>query len=465
MKRRLWIVFAAAVAAVLFLIVGLLILPSEKNQYAPGQPMNVISNPMQVYEDAVCNAASASDYSLTATRSKLTISGQNLYKEQSNIRTDVSGWGTESLQAFHEETITYGQQITQYTETFTDGNVYVRIGDGLFRSEISADDYAKRLLPQQIIDPQLYTSVVGFASNEETRIIFEQSLAPEAWAIPENTQFIDGKAVVRIDAEGKLIESLYTATYKASGATVHIAVSTQGQQAAAPVIPEDISQAVYLDHPDSLKLLEQASGYLIQASNIHATYRERIYCQAFGDQRTQESIIEITSLPTWSARVNTEVISTNTGHVGEISKHTHNEQFTDGKYSLSIDGREPESNDTIDHTAMEKYCQNLLLSAIILPEHITAAHRTEQDSTVRIQYSASEAFARSIAANCCQTLYEKPELLDQLTENYQTSTVECYLDVDPATGVPTGAGILYEGIYTIDAIPYQLQFQADQTFE
>ncbi len=463
MKRRIWVVSAAAITAALLMIISLLILPQESEPGDTPGTLSVIPDALQVFESAV-SSLDTTQYSLTASRTKQTVTQQNIYTEKSQICTSISGWGTDALRAVQEETIDYGIQTTRYCEYFTDGAAYVGVDGCLFRCEMNADAFSMRLIPQLIIDAALYESVTGFDSGEEKRIIFEHPTAPENWALPVDAEFLGGKAVARISTEGVLLQCLYIATYKISDTTIHITLNTQSAPLAEPVIPEDISKAANTDHPDILRLLEQSSGYLQQTSNISSIYRESIYCQAFGDQRTKESKISLSPSPDWSATVDTEVVSTNTSRIGEIARHTHNERFSDGQYSLSIDGGEPKPDSSIDRTAMNEYCQNLLLGSIILPKYIASTEYSEQDQLIKIRFSAREEFARAIAASCCQTLYEKPELLDQLTQSYQTNIMECYLDVDIPTGLPTGAGILYAGTYTMDGIPYQLQFQADQTY-
>jgi len=464
MKRRIWVVFAAALTAALLLIISLLILPQTANHNKNFKTLSIVADPLQVYNNAI-SSLDASQYSLTASRTKQTVTSRNIYTEKSRINENVSGWNTDELRAEWDETIDYGMQTTRYCEYFIDNAAYVSVDENLFRCEITADNFSARLIPQLLIDTALYRSVIGFDSTNEIRIIFEQPTAPENWAVPAGAEFVSSRAVARISAQGTLLQCIYSATYKLSGATIHITLNTQNAPPASPAIPEDLSAAIAVDHPDIPRLLEQSSGYLLQASNISSVYRESIYCQAFGDQRTKETRITLSTFPNWSAMVDTEVVSANTSRIGEIARHTHDERFSNGEYSLSIDGAEAKPDSSIERKAMEEYCQNMLLGSIILPQYIVSAEYSPQDHNVKIRFSASEEFARAVAANCCQTLYEKPELLDELTQGYQTNTMECYLDIDMHTGLPACAGILYAGTYTMDGIPYQLEFQADQSFE
>lgn len=464
MKRRIWVVSAAAIATTLLLIVSLLILPQSAEHKATNKTLSIMTDPLQEYTNAV-SSLDTTRYGLMVNRTKQTVTQKNIYTETSQLNVSVSGWGTDELCAASEEAIDYGTQTTRYCEYFTEGAAYMSVDENLFLCNISADTFSARLIPQFIIDTSLYQSVTGFDSDGEKRVIFEQPTGPEIWAIPAGAEFLGSRAVARISAEGTLLQSAYSATYSLAGAKIHITAVSQNVPHTAPVVPENLSSATVIDHPDIPRLLEQSSGYLLQADDISSVYTESIYCQAFGDQRTKESIISLSPTPDWSAAVDTEVVSTNTGHIGEIARHTHVERFSNGEYSLSIDGAEAKPDSSIDRTAMEKYCQNLLLSSIIMPQYIVSTEYTVQDNLTKIRFIASEEFAKAIATSSCQTLYEKPELLDHLTQSYKTATMECYLDVDTSTGLPTGAGILYAGIYTIDGIPYQLKFQAGQSFQ
>ena len=56
-------------------------------------------------------------------------------------------------------------------------------------------------------------------------------------------------------------------------------------------------------------------------------------------------------------------------------------------------------------------------------------------------------------------------MLDELAASNTTDVMECYLELDKNSGLPVASGIRYSGTYTIEDVPYQLRFDADQNYD
>ena len=67
-------------------------------------------------------------------------------------------------------------------------------------------------------------------------------------------------------------------------------------------------------------------------------------------------------------------------------------------------------------------------------------------------------------ANACKTLYDNPDILSEQTESYSVDISVGYLRIDKDTGLPIASGFRYLGTYTIDSLPYRLEFRADQQY-
>ncbi len=464
MKRRIAVISAFTIAVSLLILIGIFILPEPSAIISDRNKLSIIADATQVYQDAVSRISSTEPIGLSVSWTKQTITKQNVFTERRSITQSVDGYGTDAMCAATSETLSIGQQDTHITEIFSNDVAYIRIGDSTFSSDITASEYSRRIIPQIIINADLYRSVTGFDSESLRLIHFAQPTDSEPWATEEGAEFLGAKAAACITKDGNLLRCTYSATYQKDDVFIHITVLAEQADAAPIQLPRNTNDYVKISYLDGPRQLERASGLLLQSGNIQSTYNERIYCQAFGDERTKNATLQITSASQWSAQVDTQVVSVNSGHVGDTSRHTHNERFADGKYTLSIDNGAPEDNSSIDEDAMKKYCKNILVSTIMMPRYITGAELMHDDGNARITFSANDAFVQQIRTNCCQTLYEKPELLDELAEDHSIDAMECYLDLDLNTGIPTAAGILYNGAYTIDELPYHLQFQADQTF-
>ena len=140
MKRRIWVVSAAAIATTLLLIVSLLILPQSAEHKATNKTLSIMADPLQEYMNAV-SSLDTTRYGLMVNRTKQTVTQKNIYTETSQLNVSVSGWGTDELCAASEEAIDYGTQTTRYCEYFTEGAAYMSVDENLFLCNISADTF------------------------------------------------------------------------------------------------------------------------------------------------------------------------------------------------------------------------------------------------------------------------------------------------------------------------------------
>jgi hypothetical protein len=212
-------------------------------------------------------------------------------------------------------------------------------------------------------------------------------------------------------------------------------------------------------------MLERATGYLLQTNNISAHYTDNIYFQAFGDSRTQDITLYMANHENLSALVKTLTKLKNDSRVGQDTQLSKIELFADNRYLVSTDDNKPIESSNITAYDMRQYCQNRLVSTVMLPKHITGAQIISSEKSVRIQYSASEEFANLISSNACQSLYQQPELLNDLAQSCTTDTLQCYLELDKITGLPIASGISYSGTHNVAGTAYSLSYKADQIYD
>ena len=107
------------------------------------------------------------------------------------------------------------------------------------------------------------------------------------------------------------------------------------------------------------------------------------------------------------------------------------------------------------------YCQDYLVKNVILPEYISTVTVTAQADTYTLEITASEALAKVICQNVCKTLYDDPELLNNLATSYKTQKITCYYIFDKYSELPTAAGLDYAGEHTIEGFAYTLSYLAE----
>lgn len=461
MKRRFFVVGFACLLAVTIGIIGSLILGNSYD----AKYLSVINNPEQIYADAISKTNSQSA-SLSVKKIQQTVVDGALFTEQSQQEMLYQSYGSDQLVASTTQTLSIGDHTTNIAEVYSDGMVYVTIDGSKFMGQTTTEEYTTRLVPAVMLDTSLYGSIQGFDNGHAYLILFRQPKRVENWAIKTDAKFIDSAGAALISHDGSILRSVYTATYTRGGNTIHLSVSAAPTESEIALeVPADKPSYAPIAYWDSPRMLELATGYLLQSRTVSAFYDERIYCQAFGDERTRKVSLYTADTEGLIAKVDTQTQLLNTGRIGDVTHHLHEELFIDGKYTIQADGGAVTENDQIDPKAMQAYCDNQLISTIMLPQNILNATCTDTGSTLRIEFAANEAFAQLISVNACQTLYQKPELLNELAEESSTDALISYLELDKYTGLPLASGIEYVGSYQIEGLPYELVFRAVQNYE
>ena len=466
MKKRLQVISVVLSAVIVLFFTGYLIMSSAGNTDGRNETFPAISDAESKYVDAASVINAAEDLELTISKNQRTTIGSETFLEMSQQNLSYSNFNTEYMCASLEETFFIDDHCIAVSEIFSDNIGYATIEGSHFSSQMRAEEYQSRFAPAVLLDPALYSSITGIDNGETYVITFGQPSGAEHWALEDSSEFVEADGTAFVSYDGRLIKSIYAITYTRANATVQLTITVEARPSSVNIgPPENASEYTPIAYLDGPRMLERACGYLLQADSVYAAYNDRAYFQAFGDERTQNITVQTDMVGTWSARVDTRIALTNTSRVGEVSQHTQTELFLDNNYSISTNGAEPVSNADISLETMRTYCQDLLVGTIMLPQYITGVETSESDNTWIVTFSASEAFAQIIVSDTCETLYGKPMLLAELAEGYTTDTLKCYLELDKSTGLPVGSGVSYSGTYTVEGLPYQLLFQADQSYD
>lgn len=454
MNRRLLMLTAIAAVAVIMLCVGCLMLP-------PKQQAKQIKNPLQVYQAATESLKSADNIILNISKIRQTTLNGSSLTEHSNQKISINN--DETLKV--EETSTIGSHDVSITEYFSDGTAYAQVQDGYFSCVTSLEDYNKRLTPPVLIDAGLYQNITGIDNGEFYVISFSKPSIPEIWCAKAASGFLDASGAAHVSYDGTLMQTVYDITYTQGNAIIRLNITVQPQLGAVEItLPEDLSQYIPISYLDGPRTLERATGYLTEAKNISAVYNDSIYFQAFGEERTQSITLYCNAAKDWSALVNTEVTLQNDARNDKIV-NSKTELFQNGQYKSAENSEDYTLNKDITAEDMRSYCQNLMVSTVMLPHHITDAQVAEKENTLLISFTASDEFTRIINENACQSMYQSPQLLNEQAQSNTTDALNCYLEIDKTTGFPVASGIHYTGTYLMEEIPYLLRFNAEQTYD
>lgn len=458
-KKKILVVVAIALvcmtAAGIFLL-SFLLTPTPERPKA-------IDNAASLYAEACATLSKEKNMTMQVSLTKQICVDGAVFLESSEQSILIKGLLTPQMQILLDEQITIGTYEFPLTEIFAEDTVYATVAGSHFSSQCSAEAYQQRLIPPILLDSVLYRQISGEDDGEKFTIYLSEANKPEAWLGITNVNLTEASGTVHVDHEGNLQSSTYRISYNYGGVeitqTVDAVVTVEDPQIQVPENTQAYKPITYLDGP---KMLEYATGHLLQSQSISSNYTDTIYFEALGDKRTQQIRMHAADADSWSAYVATDITTTNDSRADQKTTLAKRELYINDTYTVSNNGAAYEENSSIKFDSMFDYFQNLLVSTVMLPEHVDACTYAQYDSTVRIEFTGTTAFAEHLCNNAAQILYQSPSLWDD--SPVTTKELTGYLEFDPITGLPTSAGINYSGSYKREGLPYSLQYTADQSY-
>ncbi len=459
MKKRKSLIISGAglTGAVLAVVIGLLC-----TALFSGGRQKPIENAAQIYTDAIAKVQSSENLAYTVTQTKEQVIGNETFHLESQQQITFTQLHTADFQGSVNETLKAGAHAVSLCETFANGMGYFTVENTRFTSALSKAAYLARHIPAVAATPSLYGNITGYEQNGSYVILLEQGSAPESWINTDSMDFASSGATVTISRTGQLEKTVYSATYTEDGANVFLSVTVALKPWEDTIISPPGGPFTPIDDPDIPKMLEIACGYLLEAQSITSQYQDRIHSQAFGDLRNQTITLNAVRADTWSSLTETQITLDNTGNIGAGSTLTKEELYKDGILKTIVDGVE-QPNTQPDTESIQTHCQDILVGTIILPQYIQAATIVEDIDSYRIEFTANEVFGALLGDEACATLYQNTQILREHAEDYTANTT-CYLTIQKKTGLPVNSGFQYVGIYTMEGLPYRMEFSADQQY-
>lgn len=423
-----------------------------------------IENPTELYVQAVSALQNTPSLYYEVNGATSFTDNNNTIEESFEQFITINAQNTEEMRIRVEEISHIGDFDIQRFDFYDNGTEYLTVQGASFCAPSSPDDFCDKFVPLVMFDPALYMDIAGVSVGDESTISFQTPVAIETWA-STGVDLISAEGLVVLGQDNTLLSSTYTASYLLGTTeyTVHYQAKFN-DNAPSPIQLPNADAYLPIEDIDAPYLLERACGYLMNSNNLQARYSDSIICQAFGDERKKEVALAISSdSDGWSASAETTVAVTNSSKTG-VTTSTKSEIFKNGVYVASIDGEPYTENTDVDLTAMDSYCDNLLIGTILLPEYILTAKREQIENITCITFDATSQFAKVLATEACTILYQTETILDDLAQNVTIEAMTCYLNIDTATGYPVSAGFNYDGTYLISDLPYALSFKADQSY-
>ena len=411
-------------------------------------------DPLALYADAVAAQEARAAYTMTVTRVKTVEQAAETFTEDYKHTLNRSG---DLLTA--AATINYSNTPIFTKEFWADGTAYLDVNGNLFRSEMDLDAYLARYAPAALFTPENYASVTA-EEGESIVITFAEAAAPESWLAPEDLTLVSAAGTATVTGEGQLTGCTYDLTYTYGGVTVtedwDITYEAVKAEPKAPAEPEGYLQIESLDAP---LLLEQGKAHLAAAKTVSSTASQLITSQAAGYGCEMQLQLDITDGMYRFFNRLTEMSGSQT------QGYTLDELYRDGKYTMSVDGEEPEEVAGVSTKVLDVYVQQQLLDPIHGSDSIATATVTDLGSVLLAECTGNDAWGDATRALVCGTILADPYALDNLSTATSNITTDFYIALDKYTGIPTAYGYNYEGTHTIQNGLYVLAGQHDISYD
>lgn len=427
-----------------------------------------VLNATEQYERAAREITNAADLSFSIVQSTTVTKNDQSFVEESNVTLSYTGFGQDQMVAQVSETLNIGDHRTEITEYYADGTAYTSLNGTGFSCEMTHTAFVSRYLPAVLLNAGLYGTIQRETAENQTLIHFADPKAPEVWACSSSFQVTDASGTAALDKNGHLETCNYSfrGTYEGIAIEVSAAVTVQTASITTPDLPADLNQYTPITFLDAPRYLEKATGHLLQNKSVSATNIQQIHSQAFMLSRTLETKLDMyQDGAAHNSRRSITVTSSDTAPDATGSQYVQEELYRNGKYMLLVDGKLSSDNPNINAANMHSYCQDLLVSTVLMPQYITDAKLTEEAGVITIHFTANDQLAHILAEQACETLYSDPVLLSSLATEYAITTMEAYLTLDALTGLPIASGLNYSGQHTIDDFTYVLSSQQDQSYD
>ena len=461
MKSRFRLIAIIASAVVLLAVLTIVIVNAVK--CSGNATVSLTSEKaLQFYDNALTNALSAEDFTLDITTTKNTSADENQYSFSSHQIVTYDDYATDNMLAQSQETMTVGQNETTITESFVDNKAYFTIDGAAFTGAMSADAFIDKFAPVALIDKTLYRTISATKSPDGIFIQFCDPSGAEPWCIPAGAEMISANGTVQLTTGGQLQQSAYHIAYSEGTENIDLTITVMF----TPITEVQISiptskSSTTANYLDAARDLEVMYGYLLQSDKMYAQIDESINCQAGGIQRTQTTALEFESAEAGlNAAIETLVSITDYGNGGSTVTNTQSETFHNNTYSISENGGEAIAQPDVTAEQTLNYCQDLLVKNVILPGNIASVNTIVENDVITLQIVGTEELAQLIGKNTCKTLYDNPDLLNDLASSYKTNLINCYYRLDRSTGLPLAAGLEYSGEHTIEGFAYTLTYSA-----
>ncbi len=407
---------------------------------------------MSFYEGGIAQLESADNLDLLVKiESTTTISGEE-HKEKDTYEILYQGLQGESLVANAKENWTFCGETTEIVYTYADGNTYLDLEGGQFKSPNTTEEFMDLMHPVVPLDASLYQTITVDVGEKETVYTFADPTAAESWLNVEEEEFLSAEATVTI-VKDSIQEMTYNVSYERGISTRNANYTFQIREI-EPVLeltgPE--SADTYMEIEDILAPLVLQIGYVGMGSSKTKTIdaSSDILFYAAGEYlRLQESYNfygEKTDYIFKSENDWTTVYLS--GDQDSIDYH-YEQSFVDNTYTQSDTYSEPSSTPG-DQLALGLMADSFNAEATQFTVNIDMLESITMDYTsgcVVVEFTGNADAGLAMEDALSYLLMHDPNAIDELADSYETVKLEGYIALDIYTMLPTAYGVSYQGTH------------------
>ena len=416
-----------------------------------------------LYAEANEKLAALKNVQLDITYMEEMVLGADTFKSTTQEVVTLLDLGAETFRASTEGTCYSGSYYTEHSEQFLDGMYYGKINYDCFKSEMTAQEVQDRLMPVQLIDPSLYTSIEQTSENEFT---FTGSEILESWVDNNYTILTEATGTATLDENGIPNKFTYKATYTQGAADMTISVTVKVKEApagAAVEIPAKADTYQLLDTPEAPALIHMVMGNLIQATAISSTTTEAVVIQAGGLSEVQQ-----TELHTYGEVATQMMKSDYTYQVvsdGQSETYTSTNIYRDGVLTTQEDNGPAVTDSTVMPSTIEAFIDELVYAQMPNTALVADYDLTFVGDTLLLEYTFNEEVGDGMVNDLSEIYYGDAELISSVSSSYETTAMSGYIGIDASTGMPLSVAQTYMATHTIDGQEFLLSWVNQQKLQ
>lgn len=407
------------------------------------------------YAEAAAKLEALENVELEITYIEEMTLGDSSFKTTTRQTVTELGIGTDAFAAFTQEEHYTGSLRVYTDETYLGGTVYSQMNYDYYRSDMTAEDYAARLLPAVLLDETLYETV---EQTSDTEFTFTGAEVLESWCDNPYATLDSVTATAKLGEDGLPAKYTYKAEFAQGAAdmSVSVTVDVRTPELTEIAVPAGADSFLVIDDIDAPFLVIMAAGYLEQATALLSTNSETVVSQAAGFTETAVTTMAAHGKDATQIGVFDTTYLFADLSAGTSEGYTMQETFCDGALTTVIDGGEPEITQGYTGYDMQDAVDAEVLYLVPALSTIAGFELSVMGDTALLEYTFTEDTTLLLEQELCTTYFGDGNILRADASNVTINEHGGCIGIDLTTGMPLALGQTLTMTHTIDGQDYVL---------